>query len=100
MKLNDFYNYIKNNNLVIVFFYSNNYPLLIEKINKIKHECTINYLNNIFLYIDCENESNLELIEKLFIKSIPLFHIYKNGTLIEEIFGTYPNIIDIIRLHF
>ena len=99
MKLNDFYNYIKNNNLVIVFFYSNNYPLLIEKINKIKHECTINYLNNIFLYIDCENEANLELIEELFIKSIPLFHIYKNNRMIEEIFGNYKNIEQIINSH-
>lgn len=30
----------------------------------------------------------------------PIISYLKNGTLIEEIFGTYPNIIDIIRLHF
>ena len=99
MKLNDFNNYINNNNLVIVFFYSNKYPLLIEKINKIEYECTINHLNNIFLYIDCENEDSLELIEELFIKSIPLFHIYKNKIMIEEIFGNYKNIEQIINLH-
>jgi hypothetical protein len=99
MKLNYFNNYIRNNNLVIVFFYSNNYPLLIEKINTIKDDCAINDLNNLFLYIDCENEENLELIEDLFIKSIPLFHIYKNNIMIEEIFGNYKNIEHIINLH-
>ena len=99
MKLNEFYNHIKFNNLVIVFFYSNKYSSLIEKINKIKHDCTINNLNNIFLYIDCENKDNLKLIEELFIKSTPLFHIYKNNLLIEEIFGNYKNIEQIINLH-
>ena len=99
MKLNDYNNHIKNNNLVIVFFYSNKYSSLIKKINKIKHDCTINNLNNIFLYIDCENKENLELIEELFIKSVPLFHIYKNNLMIEEIFGNYKNIEQIINLH-
>lgn len=99
MKLDDFNNFIRINNLVIVFFYSDKYPLLIQKINKIKNNCTSNNLNNIFLYIDCENKENFNLIEELFIKSIPLFRVYKNNIIIEEIFGNYKNIEQIINLH-
>ena len=37
---------------------------------------------------------------EILLKSIPLVHIYKNKKLIEEVFGNYNNICDIIRLHF
>jgi len=37
---------------------------------------------------------------EIHLKSIPLVHIYKNKKLIEEVFGNYNNICDIIRLHF
>ena len=62
----------------------------------------MNYLkkeigNHRFKVINIEDEKN---IKKLHLKGIPLFHIYKNQNLIEEIFGTYKNIEDIIRLHF
>ena len=37
---------------------------------------------------------------EIHLKSIPLVYIYKNKKLIEEVFGNYNNICDIIRLHF
>ena len=51
-----------------------------------------------FMFIDSNKE--LDLIYSLNIKSVPLFRIYKNGNLIEEIFGSYANICEIISLHF
>ena len=50
------------------------------------------------MFINSNKE--LDLIEDLNIKSVPLFRIYKNGYLIEEIYGTYPDICEIISLHF
>ena len=50
------------------------------------------------MFIDSNKE--LDLIYSLNIKSVPLFRIYKNGNLIEEIFGSYANICEIISLHF
>jgi len=85
----DIQNYIQNNTIAIIFFTNSNFNDLNNKIKCLKHN---------ILFID--SNINHTIIESLNIKCVPLFHIYKNGTLIEEIFGTYPNIIDIIRLHF
>ena len=82
--------FITNNSIAVIYFTNSQFATLNNKIENLNS-------NNI-MFIDTDNE--LDIIEKLNIKSVPLFHIYKNGTLIEEIFGTYPNIIDIIRLHF
>ena len=39
------------------------------------------------------------LIEKYSINSYPVILVIKNNTLIESIFGNYPNIIDIIDMY-
>lgn len=87
-------NFIKNNRVCVVYFTNNDFHELNTKIEDLKNsigesKCMI-----------IDSNQDLELIEELNIKSVPLFHIYKNGKLIEEIFGTYNNICDIIRLHF
>ena len=87
-------NFIKNNRVCLVYFTNGNFTELNNKIGGLQK--SIN--DSKFLVIDSDKE--VELIDELNIKSIPLIHIYKNGKLIEEIFGTYSNICDIIRLHF
>jgi hypothetical protein len=87
-------NFIKNNRVCVVYFTNEDFGELNNKISGLKK--TLDKSN--FLFIDTDKE--IELIEKLNIKSVPLVHIYKNGKLIEEIFGSYTNICDIIRLHF
>ena len=87
-------NFIKNNRLCVIYFTNKNFNELNTKISNLKK--TLDKYN--FLFIDTDKEINL--IEKLNIKSVPLVHIYKNGKLIEEIFGSYTNICEIICLHF
>ena len=87
-------NFIKNNRLCVIYFTNKNFNELNTKISNLKK--TLDKSN--FLFIDTDKEINL--IEKLNIKSVPLVHIYKNGKLIEEIFGSYTNICEIICLHF
>lgn len=81
--------FITNNSIAVIYFTNSQFATLNNKIENLNS-------NNI-MFIDTDNE--LDIIEKLNIKSVPLFHIYKNKSLIEEIFGTYTNICDIIRLH-
>jgi len=81
--------FIKNNSIAIIYFTNSQFATLNTKIHGLN--------SNKIMFIDTDNE--LDIIEKLNIKSVPLFYIYKNETLIEEIFGTYTNICDIIRLH-
>jgi hypothetical protein len=86
--------FIQQKDINIVFFTNDRFSELNTKIrdqSKILGE-------NHFLFIDTNKE--VDLINKLNIKSVPLFYIYKDGKLIEELFGTYGNICDIIRLHF
>ena len=87
-------NFIKNNRVCVVYFTNEDFGELNNKISGIKN--SIDKSN--VLFIDTDKE--VELIDELNIKSVPLVHIYKNGNLIEEIFGSYTNICDIIRLHF
>ena len=87
-------NFIKNNRVCVVYFTNEDFGELNNKIIGLKNSLD----KSNFLFIDTDKE--IELIEKLNIKSVPLVHIYKNGKLIEEIFGSYTNICDIIRLHF
>ena len=87
-------NFIQQKDINIVFFTNDRFSELNTKIrdqSKILGESH-------FLFIDTDKEC--DLITQLNIKSVPLFNIYKNGKLIEEIYGTYNNICDIIRLHF
>jgi thioredoxin-like negative regulator of GroEL len=86
--------FIKNNRVCLVYFTNENFTELNNKIGGLQKSIS----NSKFLVIDSDKE--VEIIDALNIKSIPLIHIYKNGQLIEEIFGTYTNICDIIRLHF
>ena len=94
MDLLEFNSLIKQKNIFIVYFTNSEFEILnnnIEILSKKMGEPN-------FLIIDIDK--NKKLVENLFIKSIPFFYIYKNGELIEEIFGNYKNINDIIKLHF
>ena len=86
--------FIKNNKVCLVYFTNGNFTELNNKISGLQKSIS----DSTFMVIDSDKE--VEIIDELNIKSIPLIHIYKNGKLIEEIFGTYTNICDIIRLHF
>jgi hypothetical protein len=85
---------INNNNVVILYFYSDEFIELNQKMEYFK-----NIFNPNFVFITINYLENEDLITNLFIKSIPLFRIYKNSEFIEEIFGTYNNIENIINLH-
>ena len=87
-------NFVKNNRLCVIYFTNKDFNELNTKINNLKK--TFDKSN--FLFIDTDKEINL--IEKLNIKTVPLVHIYKNGKLIEDINGSYTNICEIICLHF
>ena len=94
MDLLEFNSLIKQKNIFIVYFTNSEFEILnnnIEILSKKMGEPN-------FLIIDIDK--NKKLVENLFINSIPFFYIYKNGELIEEIFGNYKNINDIIKLHF
>ena len=86
--------FIKRQHVNIVFFTNENFK---DLNSKIREQSKILGEEN-FLFID--SDIDYELISRLNIKSVPIFNIYKNGKLIEEIYGTYNNIGDIIRLHF
>ena len=87
-------NFVQQKDINIVFFTNDKFS---ELNNKIKDQSKI-LGDSHFLFIDTNKER--DLIKKLNIKSVPLFYIYKDGKLIEELFGTYSNICEIIRLHF
>jgi thioredoxin-like negative regulator of GroEL len=87
-------NFIQQKDINIVFFTNDRFS---ELNTKIKDQSKILGESH-FLFIDTDKEC--DLIKNLNIKSVPLFYIYKDGKLIEEVFGTYSNICDIIRLHF
>jgi hypothetical protein len=87
-------NFIQQKDINIVFFTNERFS---ELNNKIRDQSKILGESH-FLFIDTDKEC--DLITNLNIKSVPLFYIYKDGKLIEEVFGTYSNICDIIRLHF
>lgn len=84
-----------NNKCVCIVFFTNQYFISLN--NKIKN-LSIELDTTKFKFIDSLKESNI--IEKYNIMSVPFFHIYKNGILIEELFGNYSDICNIIRLHF
>ena len=94
MDLLEFYSLIKKKNIYIVYFTNNEFKTLNNNISILSKEID----ESKFLIIDIDQ--NKKLVEELFIKSIPFFYIYKNGKLIEEIFGNYKNINNIIKLHF
>ena len=87
-------NFIQQKNINIVFFTNKKF---LELNDKIKEQSKILGESH-FLFIDTNRQS--DLIKNLNIKSVPLFYIYKDGYLIEEVFGNYNNICEIIKLHF
>lgn len=99
MILKKYCEHISNNKFVIVFFYSKDFKELYNLTKKMNDKCIKRNLYNIFLFIDTDNSENKEIIENEFIKSIPLFRIYRNGIVIEEILGNYENIENIIESH-
>ena len=86
--------FIKQKDINIVFFTNDKFS---ELNNTIRNQSKI-LSESHFLFIDTDEEC--ELIQKLNIKRVPLFYIYKDGRLIEEVFSNYNNISDIIKLHF
>ena len=86
--------FIQQQNINIVFFTNKKF---LELNDKIKEQSKLLGESH-FLFID--SDKDFDLIHNLNIKSVPLFYIYKNGTLIEEVFGNYNNICEIIQLHF
>tara|TARA_B110000967_G_C18747532_1_gene491033 strand:- start:288 stop:557 length:270 start_codon:yes stop_codon:yes gene_type:complete len=87
-------NFIQQKNINIVFFTNKKF---LELNDKIKEQSKILGESH-FLFIDTNKEG--DLIKNLNVKSVPLFYIYKDGYLIEEVFGNYNNICEIIKLHF
>ena len=88
-------NFVKVHNLCAVLFTNSRFEELNEKIKLLGLEKEM--LGKI-LIIDID--SNPIDCNEIHLKSIPLVYIYKNKKLIEEVFGNYNNICDIIRLHF
>jgi len=87
-------NFIKQKNINIVFFTNEKF----SELNNIIKEQSKSLGESQFLFIDTNKDEHL--IKSLNIKSVPLFYIYKDGDLIEEVFGNYSNICEIILLHF
>ena len=90
--VNELKNIILNNKLVILYFYSDDFKLLNDKMEQFNN-------NNNYKFIKINYILNETIIDKMFIKSVPLFRIYKNTDFIEEIIGNYDNIIDTIKIH-
>ena len=86
--------FIQQKNINIVFFTNKKF---LELNDKIKEQSKLLGESH-FLFIDTNREG--DLIKNLNVKSVPLFYIYKDGYLIEEVFGNYNNICEIIKLHF
>ena len=87
-------NFIQQKDINIIFFTNDKFSELNNKISDKSKLLGVSH----FLFVDTNKEC--DLIKKLNIKSVPLFYIYKDGKLIEELFGTYSNISEIIQLHF
>ena len=91
MDINEYKLLLNLNEIVIIYIYSKSFTELNKKINKLKK--SYDYI----FFLDIIEHKNI--IEILNIKSAPLFIIYKRGVLIEEIFGNYKNIENILKLH-
>ena len=97
MDVDEYKRFLNLQKFVIVFFYNKHFSSLIKKIDKLKKDCENRNMFNVFLYIDVD--SNKEIVENLFLKSVPLFRIYHNSEMIEEIFGNYNNITEILNTY-
>ena len=92
----DISDFVALHNTCAILFTNSRFEELNEKISLLALEKEM--LGKILIK-DIDSDSDLNITE-LHLKSIPLVYIYKNKKLIEEIFGNYNNICDIIRLHF
>ena len=88
INLHEYNEFIKDK-IKIVYFYNSNCKIFSTKIKKFNIENII--------YIDIDDNSLLS--NELFITSVPLFKIYKNGLCIEDILGNYKNIENILKIH-
>lgn len=86
--------FIQQKDINIVFFTNDRFS---ELNNTIREQSKLLGESH-FLFLDTNKEC--DLIKRINIKSVPLFYIYKDGDLIEEVFGNYSNICEIIQLHF
>ena len=91
----DISNFITSHNTCAILFTNSRFKELNEKITLLGLEKEM--LGKILI-----RDIDLQPIDctEIHIKSIPLVYIYKNKKLIEEVFGNYNNICDIIRLHY
>ena len=87
-------NFINKNIVSILIFTNDNFEIFNKQLRNVSNICD----ESNFLFINSNKSVNI--INKMNIKSIPIIYIYKNSKLIEEVFGTYNNVSDIIRLHF
>ena len=60
--------------------------------------CYDEKFKNIKNIIFINTDNNELLVQELFIKCVPYFKIYKNGENIENLFGTYKNIVNILKM--
>ena len=83
------------NNLFIIYLYSDNCNTC-EKLKPKLNGFLNNRNNNTFLF-KINVDISINLTQVLDITTYPVFRVYKNKILIQEIFGTYDNIIDILE---
>ena len=87
----------KSNNIIIVYIYTNeswccrlNDTLLpVFKDN--------NNGNVIFLTVNSDLPVNQEILSKTDVTNFPIIRLYKEGSMFQEIYATYPNISSIIK---
>ena len=91
----DISNFISQNNTCAILFTNSRFKELNEKITVLGLEKEM--LGKILIR---NIDSNPIDYTEIHLKSIPQVYIYKNKKLIEEVFGNYNNICEIIRLHF
>ena len=93
--INEYNSWVNNNpnNFIIIYLYSNS----CETCNKLEPLLDNFNCNDKIIFLKINVDESNELIRILDITTYPVFRIYKNNLLINEIFGTYDNIIDILK---
>ena len=91
-KLSDFNNIIKNKHVSIIYFYSDLFKNITEKINK--------FLENIYdvsiLFYSVNIDDSLSIVKNDDITTFPILRIYKNSEFIKEIYCSYDELESIL----
>ena len=87
----------KSNNIIIVNIYTQESWCI--KLNQILFPIfkDNNNGNVIFLTVNADLQSNTEVLSKTDVTNYPIVRLYKEGTMFQEIYSTYPNISTIIK---